>query len=346
MKKHYRHENNCLNCGATLHGKFCHVCGQENLEIKESFGHMMSHAISDYFHFDDQFFHTLKPLLFKPGKLTVEYMAGKRASYLHPVKMYIFISLIFFLLFFRGSTENQKQNESIPVTRERINDIKTSKKLTDNQKRKLLEALPYTIQPRKDGKGDDTVYRNIQGFLMIAGHDTSYQQYLNAQNKLSVDDRDGFLMRYVHKKAIDWKNSGENASTIILENFEHNMPKLMFLALPLFALLLKITFSRNKKLYIEHLIYSFHLHSFLFLFLSFTMLLQLITPSSWDAVINTINSLALFVVLWYVFVSLRTVYHRGLFRTITKMIGLSFAYFTLVMILASALFIATAALTS
>src|SRR5476651_968894 len=100
MKKHYRTENDCLNCGATLQGKFCHVCGQENLQMKESFGHMMTHAISDYFHFDDQFFNTLKPLLFKPGKLTNEYMAGKRVRYLHPVKMYIFISLIFFILLF------------------------------------------------------------------------------------------------------------------------------------------------------------------------------------------------------------------------------------------------------
>lgn len=346
MKKHYRHENNCLNCGATLKGKFCHVCGQENLEIKESFGHMMSHAISDYFHFDDQFFHTLKPLLFKPGKLTVEYMAGKRASYLHPVKMYIFISLVFFVLFFRGSTEKQKKIESKPVTKEQINAIKTNPHLSNNQKQKLLDALPYIIRRGKDGKGDDTLYRNMEGFLAFAEHDTSYQQYSTRQEKLKPDEQDGFLARYLHKKAIEWKSSGEKMPTIILENFEHNMPKLMFLALPLFALLLKVTFWRNKKLYIEHLIYSFHLHCFLFLFLSLIMLLQLIMPSDWDAVIGTINSLAFFVVLWYVFVSLRTVYHRGIFRTITKMIGLSFTYFTLVMILASALFVATAALTS
>ena len=106
MKKHYRAENDCLNCGATLQGKFCHVCGQENLEIKESFGHLMNHAVSDYFHFDDKFFNTLKPLLFKPGKLTNEYMAGKRASYLHPVKMYIFISFIYFVLLFSDRVQS------------------------------------------------------------------------------------------------------------------------------------------------------------------------------------------------------------------------------------------------
>src|SRR5471030_392463 len=105
MKKHYRTENDCLNCGAELQGRFCHVCGQENLQIKENFGHMMNHAISDYFHFDHHFFNTLKPLVLNPGKLTNEYMAGKRVRYLHPVKMYIFISLVYFLLLFNSNTK-------------------------------------------------------------------------------------------------------------------------------------------------------------------------------------------------------------------------------------------------
>src|SRR5476651_1711610 len=112
MKKHYRHENDCLNCGAELQGKFCHVCGQENLEMKESFGHMLNHAVSDYFHFDYQFFHTLKPLLFKPGKLTTEYLIGRRMQYLHPVKMYIFISLVYFLLMFKQNHEVVQINDN------------------------------------------------------------------------------------------------------------------------------------------------------------------------------------------------------------------------------------------
>src|ERR1700739_2754377 len=105
MKKHYRSESDCLNCGTILKGHFCHNCGQENLELKENFVAMMEHAVSDYFHFDHLFFHTLKPLLFKPGYLTVEYMAGRRAQYLHPVKMYIFISIVYFLLLFQTAHE-------------------------------------------------------------------------------------------------------------------------------------------------------------------------------------------------------------------------------------------------
>src|ERR1700753_1739269 len=111
MKKH-RDQKNCLNCGNTFTGNFCNNCGQENLHLKESFGHVMTHAIADYFHFDQKFFHTLKPLLCNPGKLTIDYNEGKRVQYLHPVRMYIFISLVYFLLVFQKDHELVKVNNT------------------------------------------------------------------------------------------------------------------------------------------------------------------------------------------------------------------------------------------
>lgn len=98
MKKHYRDENDCLNCGTELQGHFCHVCGQPNLHVKEPFWHFISHSISHYFHFDEKFFSTLKPLLTKPGFLTQQYLEGKRTRFLHPVSMYIFVSIVYFLI--------------------------------------------------------------------------------------------------------------------------------------------------------------------------------------------------------------------------------------------------------
>ena len=96
--KHHRHENDCLNCGAELQGHFCHNCGQENMHVKEPFWHFIAHSISHYFHFDSKFFTTIKPLLTQPGQLTLDYLAGKRARYLHPVSMYIFVSIVYFII--------------------------------------------------------------------------------------------------------------------------------------------------------------------------------------------------------------------------------------------------------
>lgn len=95
-----RKQKNCLNCNAQVHGKYCHICGQENIEPEESVWHLVTHFFNDITHFDGKFFSTLKLLIFKPGFLPGEYKMGRRASYLNPVRMYIFTSFIFFLVFF------------------------------------------------------------------------------------------------------------------------------------------------------------------------------------------------------------------------------------------------------
>ena len=94
-----RKEKNCLNCNAEVAGRFCQICGQENIEPKESFWVLATHFLHDMTHFDGKFFSTLKFLLFKPGFLSKEYLKGRRTSYLHPIRMYVFTSAIFFLIF-------------------------------------------------------------------------------------------------------------------------------------------------------------------------------------------------------------------------------------------------------
>jgi hypothetical protein len=103
-----RIEKDCLNCGATVQGRFCQQCGQENVEVKESFSHLLMHFVEDLTHFDGKLWKTLKLLLFKPGKLTQFYMDGKRATYIHPIRMYLFISAVFFLFMFTGKNVPDK----------------------------------------------------------------------------------------------------------------------------------------------------------------------------------------------------------------------------------------------
>jgi len=340
MKKHYRKENDCLNCGATLEGRFCHNCGQENLEMKESFGHMMSHAISDYFHFDDQFFHTLKPLLFKPGKLTIEYNTGHRASYLHPVKMYIFISVVYFLVLFQTGNDNKlvKINDSDKAeTKKGLLDANAEidKKLKDPNtseaaKTGLLAAKESDNEQIKKLEGGDTIKGGINDTSIygvnIAKYKT-YDQFLAEQQKLPEKDRAGIFEKMFTKNMIYYhQRYGAQAKEMVAENFKHMMPKMMFLILPLFALILYITFIHDKRFYVEHMIYSFHLHCFIFLFAALLMLFQAIF-SIWDPVMQWVYFIAFLYIVWYIYKSLRVVYHRGKFRTITKMLGMSFSYF-------------------
>lgn len=108
-----REEKICLNCNTQLIGRYCHVCGQENVEPKESFWHLATHFIYDVTHFDGKFFSTLKYLLLKPGRLATEYLAGRRGSYLHPIRMYIFTSAIFFVVFFSFIVKPEEIGESV-----------------------------------------------------------------------------------------------------------------------------------------------------------------------------------------------------------------------------------------
>jgi hypothetical protein len=357
MKKHYRHENDCLNCGTILEGKFCHNCGQENLQIKESFGHMMNHAISDYFHFDQQFFHTLKPLFFSPGKLTNEYMAGRRAQFLHPVKMYIFISLIYFVIVFKENKEDNKvehkhintERYQDSVKKVAIDKIKNNNNLTPEQKQATIATITKSL--RHDGKNqgvpkpvvivtkknidtadkddDDGVTGDVfeQGVTSTTD-DSTYTQYLATQKKLPEAERDGLLTRYYNEKAFALHNPKINKKELIKEGIKHNFPKMMFLLLPLFALILKITFWKNKKFYVEHLIFSFHLHCFVFLFLTIIMILKMILPDNgaWVGVIDWINIISTLVIIWYIYRALRVMYHRSKWRTFTKMFGMSITY--------------------
>jgi hypothetical protein len=337
MKKHYRYENDCLNCGTILEGKYCHKCGQENLELKENFDHMMSHAISDYFHFDHLFFHTLKPLLFKPGYLTNEYMAGRRAQYLHPVKMYIFISIVYFLLLFQGVYQATKVNNTNgkPVNNEKAIDSakkviannpyidsKTKKTIENrlNKSKEVTKYGPVSITEASDEKADNKWFH-------LTTDDTTYQQYLTSQQKLPEEEQDGFFEKNYNKKVFDYKvKYGSRAKEVFEDEFKHNIPKMMFLLLPLFALILKIAFWKNKKYYVEHMIYTFHLHCFLFLFLGVIILLQMIIPGSWQVVSGWLTFLAVIYIMWYIYRSLKVVYHRSRFRTISKIMGMSFMY--------------------
>ena len=95
-----RHERICLNCNAELHGRYCHVCGQENIEPKETVWSLISHFFYDITHFDGKFFSTTKYLITRPGFLPKEYIEGRRARYLHPIRMYVFSSALFFLIFY------------------------------------------------------------------------------------------------------------------------------------------------------------------------------------------------------------------------------------------------------
>ncbi len=88
----------CLNCGSEKVEHYCAVCGQKAQATKQPLRVFLSDAVETLFNVDSRWFITIKHLFAKPGKVTTEYLAGKRASYLPPIRIYISISVFYFLM--------------------------------------------------------------------------------------------------------------------------------------------------------------------------------------------------------------------------------------------------------
>jgi hypothetical protein len=268
-------------------------------------------------------------------------MAGRRAQYLHPVKMYIFISLVYFLLFFQQKSSGPVKfnfKEMTPTElAAAIKGVNQSKYIPDQAKKEAINDLyrdnGYVIvnnHPVKDTskKEKERVKEETANPHMISPSttDTSYAQYTANQNKLPAAKRDGWLEHYYNKKAFAINKQKINIREVVEESIQHNFPKMMFVLLPLFALILSITFYKSKKFYVEHLIYSFHLHCFIFLFLTVLMILKFVIPVSWKTLVSWLEFAASITIIFYIYKSLRAVYHRSRWRTIIKMIGMSITY--------------------
>src|ERR1700704_2643682 len=87
----------CANCRATLTGRYCGACGQRADTAAHSVGHFLWEAIEALTHADSRVWGTLQPLLRCPGFLTREFFAGRRARYVQPLRLYLILSVLFFV---------------------------------------------------------------------------------------------------------------------------------------------------------------------------------------------------------------------------------------------------------
>ena len=289
----------CLNCGTQLRAEdlFCSNCGQKRMEREDmSFRHLIGESFLDYFHFDSKFFRTIIPLIIRPGMLTSEYMKGKRKSYVEPFKLFLVISVIYFLLLpFSGRTREPENAGRIALT------DTITKRITG--KIKARNSVSFSLHGVTLGKrGIDSVKKQI---------DTIGLDGYVAKNfaKESVWTR--IFVKQALKIMI---GTGESFVTVL----EHTASKLIFLFIPVFAALLKLLYIRKKRLYFEHLIFSLHLHAFIFLI----FILNLLTGLVWHVNMFII----LLIILIYGFIALKKYYGQTFGKTLMKMVLISASY--------------------
>jgi len=126
---HHALPENCLNCGTKLHGKYCHDCGQKNTDINVPFKELLHEFLWDELRIDSRFFHTLSPLIIKPGFLTADYVAGRRVRYIPPLRTYVIISFLLFLLLAMASKRSHLEElHEEPETRTEARAVESAPK--------------------------------------------------------------------------------------------------------------------------------------------------------------------------------------------------------------------------
>ncbi|MBS0631654.1 MAG: DUF3667 domain-containing protein [Verrucomicrobia bacterium] len=283
----------CQNCSAPLTGPYCAQCGQHDVDYHRSFHHLTHDLLENLFHFEGKFFASVAWLLARPGRLTNDFIAGRRISQLNPLRFYLFVSVLFFLglsLLNHGHILDidRRELDHLPIEAE---------KNTQAAEQRAAAARP----PAPEGAAPAA----------------------KPASKLTVN-RDSDLGRRISDKLM----SGALKPSEITDAIEHRVPSLLFLGVPLFALLLKLAYWRQRRYYIEHLIFSLHLHTWGFLVAmvgSGYLRLAGFGPG-WLAA-GAGWALGLWAV-WYLLASFRAVYAQGWGRTVLKagLLALSHAF--------------------
>ena len=149
-----REDKRCENCGHFVEKRYCPECGQENVETRQRFHYLFTHFFEDFVHYDGRFWKTIKDLLFRPAKLTQEYLSGKRNRYVPPVTLYIFISFITFFIPAVLPERDVKKTEIISVNQTET-DTKDNDALVNINIRD--ESKDNSIKPEEQ-KDKNTLY--------------------------------------------------------------------------------------------------------------------------------------------------------------------------------------------
>jgi hypothetical protein len=344
-----RKEKDCLNCGAIVQGHYCQDCGQENVVPKETFWHMVTHFFYDITHFDSSFFVSIKDLLFKPGFLSKEYMLGRRKKYLHPIRMYVFTSAVFFLLFFSlfSAKDSIKFDGSKILTgTERLRMIaEMESEINDDSTKKFilerLQALKDTSKPVTKADLLRAAEQLDVTIINFSGRGKKYNSvaaYDSAQQLLPLDKRDGWFMRRLIKKEtevnIKYGSDPEAGLRKLGDIVLHRLPYMLFVSLPLFALLLKLVYFRRKQFYYaDHGVFTIHLYIFSFILLMIVFGLTKLEEVTHVRVINFIVFFLFLGLLFYLYKAMRNFYGQKRFKTFIKFCIVAFFSFIMMMVL-------------
>lgn len=295
----------CPNCGALKQGRFCAVCGQNDRDYLQSLFPVLSHILAETFEADSRVWRTLGGLFFRPGFLSLEFSRNRRARYLSPFRLYLFTSLLFFLVLSLLTVDGPKQDDGPGLVE--VGAGAEDKEVEANLE--AIEALKRALGEERAGKIDEILARpesSVPRMLLVVSGEwlAGGDEGLDGPFDLFVA---GQLVDVVHAPWL-----------VVRDRFVGYLPVAMFFVLPLYALMLKVVFIRRHRFYAEHLVFSMHIHTFAFVVFG----IGLVTPSNWPFV----DGVLLLALTAYYFMALKRFYATGVFVAIASFLFLAWLY--------------------
>jgi hypothetical protein len=277
----------CLNCGAQLGGQFCGSCGQRDIPPYPSVRELAIDAALEFSGWDGRLASTLRALVLRPGMLTREFLEGRRARYISPLRLYLTASLAYFVLSAAAPNVRLPSGKSggLNVTLTPT-DSQSSARGPERVAKVASEALsnPEALSPaEKQGALDDI--KRAPAFM---------QPFL----RRGIEDPGG-----------------------IKRGILETMPRMLFALLPIFAGIVALFYHGRK--YPEHLYFAIHLHAFIFLALAVAALAKFTRSPILVAVAGL--TVAIWIPI-YATLAFRRLYGGSLIRTLVKETGIGAIY--------------------
>jgi hypothetical protein len=353
----------CENCGAQLQGHWCAKCSQPAIDYRRSFRHVITDLLNEFLNWDSKFFATISLLLVRPWKLTNQFLAGHRVRYVHPLRLYLLASILFFFAATFGikathfqpldispSTRAEIQGELergnvAPEIRQKIEQALGGEPVSPKKRAALEEQLRNENLPKvardaiqqrlEHGDPSPNVRARLGDALKDLTPDvrTKVEESLKkAQGKGVIFEPDkneepNDLPNWFEKRARE--KFGEHGTNIqlFLVTLMSNLPYMMLACIPLFACVLKLLYIRRRIFYIDHLVYALHIHTFAYvgviLIVLATIGLHRVIPGSIAGWIIALLWIAFTV---QILLSIRRVYRQGWFISIFKFLFGGFVY--------------------
>lgn len=242
----------CKNCDSELLGEFCHVCGQQDRQYIRSIFAVVGDLMGEISHWDSRFYRTLTSLFMRPAFLTQEFVRGRHASYVPPLRLYFFISLISFLVLTTLIDFDNVATLQTETTPEQQAELE--KKLNETDQKLAEQGIK--VPPRPDVSEITNPFERLRVSLPFATPEQEQQ----------IEQR-------IRELAEEPK--------VLIKRLVSLAPQMMLIMLPFWALFLKLIYVFSGRYYLEHLSAALHTHAFLLL--SLMILTVLAKGSTWAA---------------------------------------------------------------